>query len=142
MKASQLFSFEDSVLLQYSIMSQGNWISMLIRSFKEMKALYSFQMSGHSTTLCHVPEQSPLLQNPQNSCILSFSCPVVLTSTGFDPFASTVGWGFLLHYLSGTDSYMAWVCCLFFRVVWEASALTVYFRIIFVHICHNTFQLQ
>ena len=140
--ASQLLSFVDSALLQYSIMSQGSWIPMVNRSLKEMNAEYSFQMSGHFTTLCRVPEQSPLLQKPQNLCVLSFSCPVVLSFTEFDPFPSTVGRRFLLQYLCGTDSYMAWVCCLFFRVVWEASALIVYFRIIFVHICYNTFQLQ
>jgi len=71
-----------------------------------------------------------------------FLCPIVLTRTDFDPFASTIGWGFLLRYVSGTDSYMAWVCCLFFMVVWETSALIVYFRVIFVHICYNTLQLQ
>ena len=142
LKAFQLFSFEDSVLLQYSIMSQGNWIPMVSRSLKEMNAVYSFQMSGLSTTLCRVPEQSLLLQKPQHLCVLSFSCLAVLTSTDCEPFASTVGWGFLLHYFSCTDSYMARVCCLFFRVVWEASALIVYFRIIIVQICCNTFQLQ
>jgi hypothetical protein len=109
-------------------MSQGNWIPMVNRSLKEINSVYFFQMSGHSTALCHVPEQSPLLQQPQNLCVLSFSCPIVLT---------TVGWGFLLHYLSGTDSYMARVCCLFFRVVWEAFALIVYFRIICSHLLQH-----
>jgi hypothetical protein len=59
-----------------------------------------------------------------------------------DDFASTVGWGFMLHYPCGSDSYMARVCYLFFKVIWEASALTVYFRIIFVHMYYSTFQLQ
>ena len=115
---------------------------MVSRSLKEMKAVYSFQMSGRSTTLCHVPEQSLLLLKPQNSCILSFLCLVVLTSTDIDPFASTVGWGFLLHYLFGTDSYVAQVHYLFLTVVLEGSALIVYFRIMFVHIYYNIFQLQ
>ena len=118
-------------------MSQGNWIPVVNGFLKEMNAVYSFQMSRYSTTLCRVPEQSPLLLKTSILVCSQFLCPVVLTRTDFDRFASTIGWGFLQHYLSGTDSYMTCVCCLFFRVVWEASALIVCFRVIFVNICYN-----
>jgi len=106
-----------------------------------MNAVYSFQMSGHSTTPSCPRTESTAAKTSKLMCS-QFFMPCCFTSTDFDPFTSTVGWGFLLHYFSCTDSYMARVCCLFFRVVWEASALIVYFRIIIVQICCNTFQLQ